>query len=100
MKETYRCPDGREVLLGFNGDTLMVVVSTPEGLIIGSYQFVLIGPNGEAIDLMDDTGEAVSFKLAQTHLADAWHHQGITEHVMTLVADEISASSVVELPKS
>jgi hypothetical protein len=92
MNETYRCPDGREALLAFNEDTLKVVASTPEGLIIGSYQFALIGTDGENIDLMDDPGEPVSIKLAESHLADAWCHQGISERVIRLVADETMIS--------
>lgn len=97
MQETYSCPDGREVLLMFNEDTLRVEARTREGLTIGAYQFKLVDPEGEAIDLMDDTGEAVSFKLAETDLRDDWRGQGITERVMTLVADEISLVPAIGL---
>ncbi len=99
MRETHYCPDGREVVLKFNEEALRVEAISPEGLTVGSYQFALVGPDGEAIDVTHRTGGAVSFKLAQTNLADAWHHQGITERVMDLVAQELTTSPVVELPK-
>ncbi|MBR0653664.1 hypothetical protein [Plastoroseomonas arctica] len=102
MKTTYRCPDGREVVLFLKEDTLRVDASTREGERIGSFQFALVGRDGKVIDLMDDigeTGDAVSIKLAEGNLDEGWRHEGITERVMNLVADEISVSPKFELPK-
>lgn len=99
MQETYPCPDGREVQLRFHEDALRVDAITADNVTIGRFQFALIGPDSEVMDLMDDTGEAVSFKLAKAELSDDWHAQGITERVITLVAEEISVSPVVALLK-
>jgi len=92
MQETYPCPDGRVVVLRFDEDSLKAEAITGEGLTIGRFQFALVAADGEAIDPMQDIGEAVSFKLAESDLDDAWHGQGITERVMNLVAEELIAS--------
>ncbi|MBR0653660.1 hypothetical protein [Plastoroseomonas arctica] len=92
MSETYQCPDGRTILLSFNEEDLSVEASNQGGETIGRYQFELIGPDGEEIDAMDDTSWAVWLKLAHSDLHDVWHHQGITERVMSLVAEETRVS--------
>jgi hypothetical protein len=99
MRETYRCPDGREVLLRFDEDALIVNASSLEGERIGSFQFQLVGPDGEAVRLAEDTGGWVSLKLAHADLSKAWNGQGITERVVTLVSDDMSVSPANELLK-
>jgi hypothetical protein len=102
MNVTYRCPDGRETLLDFNEDTLRVDATSRAGEAIGRFQFELVGPDGEGIDLMDDSGEggeAVSLRLAEHDLRDDWHGQGITAHVMDVMASETGLSLTPGLVK-
>jgi hypothetical protein len=54
MNETYRCLDGREVVLTFDEDALRVEATTRGGETIGTFQFGLVGQDGVEIDLLDD----------------------------------------------
>ncbi len=94
----YRWPDGRQVVLTFDEDTLWAASSSREGAPIGSYQFALVRPDGRAIDLMDDPGEAVTLTVTEMHLADARQHQCITERVMTMVAHETDLPPLLGAP--
>jgi hypothetical protein len=92
MRELYRCPDGREVLLRYDEDALAVTTTTPDGRGIGWFKFELVGDDGQLISLTEDNGQAISLKLVETKLDDAWHGQGITEKVVQLVCDQTSLS--------
>jgi hypothetical protein len=72
------------------------------GEAIGSFQFQLVGLDGKGIDLMDDSGEAgeaVSLRLAEHELRDGWHGQGITAHVIDVMASETGLSLTPGLVK-
>jgi hypothetical protein len=99
MREHYRCPDGREVVLRLNKDALLVEARSREGERIGSFQFVLAGDDGEAISLTEGTGETIWLKLAQTELVEAWHDQGITERAVHMASDETGVAPITELPQ-
>ncbi|MDB5318195.1 MAG: hypothetical protein JWO24_4039 [Rhodospirillales bacterium] len=43
MNETYRCLDGREVVLTFDEDALRVEATSRGGETIGTFQFGLVG---------------------------------------------------------
>ncbi len=87
MMETYRCFDGRDVVLTFRTDALKVQAASGDGENIGSFQFELVGSGGKAINLRHYGGEEVSLRLARGVLLHAWRDQGITEHVVNLVSD-------------
>ncbi len=94
MMEVYRCFDGRDVVLTFRTDALKVRASSGSGENIGSFQFELVGPNGKPITLKDYSGEVVSLRLARSVLLHGWRHQGIAEHVSSLVTDVMSVAPV------
>jgi len=96
QSEIYRCPDGREAVLMFNEDTLQVDATTRDGDHIGHFKIDLVSPTGEAIDLMEDGGEAASFRLSKAELLSEWLGQGIAERVVRLVADETSLSPLAQ----
>ncbi|MDB5415313.1 MAG: hypothetical protein JWR10_3648 [Rubritepida sp.] len=87
MKETYKCPDGRTALLGFDEDTLGVAVTAPNGSFIGRFVFELIDVHGEPISLLEDGGQSALLRLATAALDEAWSGQGIAERVTQLLSD-------------
>ncbi len=96
MRETYFCPDGRQVSLGFNDDTLTVSATDYEGSPIAYYQVLLVGPGGEEVDPGDDAGEAAWFRLEHDKLLACWRNQGITERAIKLVVRETSLLPLIQ----
>ncbi|MDB5375846.1 MAG: hypothetical protein JWR00_292 [Rubritepida sp.] len=55
--------------------------------------YVVLGEaTAHRASLTEDNGQAISLKLVETKLDDAWHGQGITEKVVQLVCDQTSLS--------